>query len=96
MFWLPRVLWKVMEEGKLNSMLAGLNKAEKKGEKENDKKEVKKEDKKEVKKEDQCDNVAKNVIDYLYMKDAGHTTYGTGFLVSQVKHFISFSCLFLQ
>jgi hypothetical protein len=73
-----------MEEGKLEAMLKGLEEAEKKNEKEEDKKEDKK------------DTVANNVIAYLDLKEGGHRRYGTGFLVSQVKYFISGGYVFLQ
>ena len=74
-------------------MLAGLEEAEKKTEKEEEKKKA---ENKTEKKEDKKETVANNVITYLDLKEGGHRRYGVGFLVSQVKYFISGIYVFIR
>ena len=70
-----------MEEGKLNAILSGFD---------NDFSKIKhqlgkKSKGDESKKPDPVDAVAKNVVQYIQMKEGGHFQYGVAFIVSQVK-----------
>ena len=68
LFYLPRIFWTSMEEGKLTAMICGVKSAEKKEEIENDK----------------DGTIINNVLEYLHMKDAGHMQYGMCYVVAQV------------
>ena len=66
---MPRLAWKVLEEGKLTAILEGVKKATV----------VRKDGMEEVTRK-----ASANVVEYLKMSDAGHVQYGWGFLGSQV------------
>lgn len=65
-----------MEEGKLNAILSGFDR---------DNFRFHKSERDKSKKQDPAESVAKNVVQYIQMKEAGHLRYGIAFLVSQVK-----------
>ena len=71
MFYLPRLFWTSMEEGKLTALICGVTAAEKKEEKAEDK--------------DEDGIIVDNVLNYLHMKEGGHWQYGVCYVASQVR-----------
>ena len=69
LFYLPRLFWTSMEEGKLTAMLCGVAEAEKKNEKA----------------EDKDNSCITNVLNYLHMKEGGHWQYGVCYVTAQVR-----------
>ena len=69
LFYLPRIFWTSMEEGKLTAMICGVKSAEKKEETEND----------------NDGTIINNVLNYLHMKNAGHMQYGVCYVAAQVR-----------
>ncbi len=79
-----------MEEGKLEAILSGLGQAGKKTNEHTNGSEAnngigKKSERDEDKKQGPDESIAKNVVQYIEMKEAGHFRYGIAFLVAQVK-----------
>ena len=69
--YIPRIIWLVLEEGKIFAMVKGVKRGSimKKNEKE---------------KNSYLETVANNVVDYLMMPQGGHYRYGMGYMFSQV------------
>ena len=70
LFYIPRFIWVVLEEGKLTAMLEGLASGNKKNDKDEDKKKK------------AHSETANNVVNYIHMTKGGHFQYGMGFLVA--------------
>ena len=69
--YIPRIIWLVLEEGKIFAMVKGVKPGTimKKSEKD---------------KNTYLETVANNVVDYLMMPQGGHYRYGMGYMFSQV------------
>ena len=68
-FYVPRLIWLHLEEGKLSSMIGGVRGGAAIAQKNHDK----------------IKEASKNVVKYLEMKEAGHYMYGMGYLFCQVR-----------
>jgi len=75
-FFLPHLLWSQWEGGKMKSILNGIPKTDGKSDEDQRSDAEKKED------------VAKNVAYYINSDEAGHLSYGYGYLASQVLAFL--------
>ena len=80
-----------MEEGKLEAILSGFEDlnfkriTQHKGFSKTKHQLENKSERDESKKQDPAESLAKNVVQYIKMKEAGHLRYGIAFIVSQVK-----------
>ena len=78
MFYIPRLIWLNLEEGKLTIMLEGVRSGSSMSA-------IKKQEKEGDKIESKYMTAAKNVVRYIEMKEGGHHMYGMSFLFCQVR-----------